>query len=170
MGLISGSGRCPEEEMATHSRILNWKIPWTEEPGRIYSMGLRRAEHDWRNGIHANKFKWVTFKMLLSIKWYWGCGNLILLHITGGYVIWYHLQINLGISFKSKHIGTSLVVQRWRSCLPMQGTWIWSLVWEDSTCHRATKSVHHNYWGCLPYILCSAIKRSHCSEKPMHGT
>ena len=30
-----------EEEMATHSSILTWKIPWTEEPGRIQSMGLQ---------------------------------------------------------------------------------------------------------------------------------
>ena len=30
-----------EEEMATHSSILAWKIPWTEEPGRLQSMGLQ---------------------------------------------------------------------------------------------------------------------------------
>ena len=31
-----------EEEMATHSRILAWKMPWTEEPGRLQPMGLKR--------------------------------------------------------------------------------------------------------------------------------
>ena len=35
-----------EEEMVTHSSILAWKIPWTEGPGRLQSMGLRRAGHD----------------------------------------------------------------------------------------------------------------------------
>ena len=35
-----------EKEMATHSSILAWKIPWTEEPGRLQSIGLQRAEHD----------------------------------------------------------------------------------------------------------------------------
>ena len=35
-----------EEEMATHSGILAWKIPWTEEPGRLQSMGLQRVGHD----------------------------------------------------------------------------------------------------------------------------
>ena len=35
-----------EKEMATHSRILAWKIPWTEEPGRLQSMGLQRVRHD----------------------------------------------------------------------------------------------------------------------------
>jgi len=32
--------------MATHSSILAWRIPWTEEPGRLQSMGSQRVEHD----------------------------------------------------------------------------------------------------------------------------
>ena len=36
-----------ENEMATHSSILAWKIPRTEEPGRIQSMGSQRAGHAW---------------------------------------------------------------------------------------------------------------------------
>ena len=35
-----------EKEMATHSSILVWKIPWMEEPGRLQSMGLQRVGHD----------------------------------------------------------------------------------------------------------------------------
>ena len=35
-----------EKEMATHSSILAWRIPWTEEPGRLPSMGSQRVEHD----------------------------------------------------------------------------------------------------------------------------
>ena len=35
-----------EKEMATHSSILAWKIPWTEEPGGLQSMGSQRVEHD----------------------------------------------------------------------------------------------------------------------------
>ena len=35
-----------EKEMATHSSILAWKIPWTEKPGRLLSMGLQRVRHD----------------------------------------------------------------------------------------------------------------------------
>ena len=35
-----------EKETATHSSILVWKIPWTEEPGRLQSMGLQRVGHD----------------------------------------------------------------------------------------------------------------------------
>ena len=35
-----------EEEMATHSNILAWKIPWTEEPGGLQSIVLQRVGHD----------------------------------------------------------------------------------------------------------------------------
>ena len=35
-----------EEEMATHSSVLAWKIPWTEEPSRLQSMGSQRVGHD----------------------------------------------------------------------------------------------------------------------------
>ena len=35
-----------EEEMATHSSILAWRIPWTEEPGGLQSMELQRVGHD----------------------------------------------------------------------------------------------------------------------------
>ena len=35
-----------EEAMATHSSILAWRIPWTEEPGGLQSIGLQRVEHD----------------------------------------------------------------------------------------------------------------------------
>ena len=36
-----------EKGMATHSSILAWRIPWTEEPGGLQSMGLQRVGHDW---------------------------------------------------------------------------------------------------------------------------
>ena len=35
-----------EKEMAIHSSILAWRIPWTEDPGRLQSMGLQRVGHD----------------------------------------------------------------------------------------------------------------------------
>ena len=81
----------------------------------------------------------------------------------------------------------SLVAQWWRLCLPMQETQVWSLIWEDPTCHGASKAMHHNYLPCalqpgshnywahtrqllklatLEPILSN--KRNHCSEKPTH--
>ena len=49
---------------------------------------------------------------------------------------------------KSQHPGASLVAQWLRICLPMQGTRVRALVWEDPTCRRATRPVSHNYWAC----------------------
>ena len=40
-----------EEEMGTHSRILAWKIPWTEEPRGIQLLGSQRVDH---KGVHSN--------------------------------------------------------------------------------------------------------------------
>ena len=49
----------------------------------------------------------------------------------------------------------------------MQGTQVWSLVQEDSRCHRATEPVHHSYWACsLEPMLHD--KRGRLNEKPMH--
>ena len=38
-----------EEGMATHSSTTAWRIPWTEEPGRLQSIGSHRAGHDWND-------------------------------------------------------------------------------------------------------------------------
>ena len=46
MGSIPGSGRSPGEEMAAHSNILAWRVPGTEEPGRLQSMRSQRIRHD----------------------------------------------------------------------------------------------------------------------------
>ena len=46
LGSILGLGRSLEEGMATHSSILVWRIPWTEEPGGLQSMGLQRFRQD----------------------------------------------------------------------------------------------------------------------------
>ena len=46
LGSIPGSGRSPGGRMATHSSILAWRIPWTEEPDGLQSMGLERVRHD----------------------------------------------------------------------------------------------------------------------------
>ena len=51
--LIPGLGRSPEEEMAICSSILGWKVPWTEEPGRLQSMGSQRVRHN-RMTEHAH--------------------------------------------------------------------------------------------------------------------
>ena len=44
--LIKAKAVYVEKEMATHSSVLAWRIPWTEKPGRLQSMGLHRVGHD----------------------------------------------------------------------------------------------------------------------------
>ena len=54
-----------EKEMATHSSILAWRIPWTKEPGGLQSMGSQRVGHDWAtnttHGSLGNTFPCETY-------------------------------------------------------------------------------------------------------------
>ena len=43
-----------EEIMATHSSVLAWRIPWTEEPGRLQSVGSQRVGHNWASNTHTH--------------------------------------------------------------------------------------------------------------------
>ena len=45
-----------EKEMATHSSTLAWKIPWTEEPGRLHPVGSQRVRHDWATSLSLFTF------------------------------------------------------------------------------------------------------------------
>ena len=45
-GLISGLGRAPGEEMATHFSSLAWESPWRKEPGGLQFMGLQRVRYN----------------------------------------------------------------------------------------------------------------------------
>ena len=62
MGPIPGLGM---EDMATHSNILAWRIPWTEEPGGLQSMGLQRIGHDWANKDGTRHSVYVNPKVLI---------------------------------------------------------------------------------------------------------
>ena len=60
-----------EKAMAPHSSTLAWKIPWTEEPGGLQSMGLLRVRHDWRTSLSLFTFmhwrrKWQPHSSVLA--------------------------------------------------------------------------------------------------------
>ena len=59
------------------------------------------------------------------------------------WVYYYYIPVHL-----LKMHRASLVAQWLRICLLMQGTRVRALVWEDPTCHGATRPVSHNYWAC----------------------
>ena len=57
-----------EKEMATHSSILAWRIPWTEEPSGLQSTGLQRVGHDWAiTSLHSGRRGWQRMRWLDSI-------------------------------------------------------------------------------------------------------
>ena len=51
LGSIPGLGRSPGEGNGNPLQYLDWKIPWTEEPGRLQPMGSRRVGHDWATSL-----------------------------------------------------------------------------------------------------------------------
>ena len=55
----------PEEGMATHFSILAWRIPWTEEPGGLQSIGLQRVRRDWRNLARLHPFILEVWKLII---------------------------------------------------------------------------------------------------------
>ena len=68
--LISNS-KMMEKAMAPHSSTLAWKIPWTEQPGRLQSMGSLRVGHDWATSLSLStsmhwRRKWHPTPVFLS--------------------------------------------------------------------------------------------------------
>ena len=57
-----------EEEMATHSSILSWRIPWTEESGRLQSMGLQRVGHNWATEHTHSSSNWSSLYSIPHVK------------------------------------------------------------------------------------------------------
>ena len=60
-----------EKEMATHSSILVWKIPWTEEPSQLQSIGLQRVGHNWVTSLlHFDSCSKSSRFSFLCFIWY----------------------------------------------------------------------------------------------------
>ena len=72
-----------EKEMATHSSTLAWKIPWTEEPGRLQSMGLQRVGHTKRLHFHFQTL--YNFSCIINSRVRtWECALLSTLYCSQG--------------------------------------------------------------------------------------
>ena len=52
-----------EKEMAIYSRTIAWKIPWTEEPGRLQSMESQRVGHDWATSLSLHFGTWKDLEV-----------------------------------------------------------------------------------------------------------
>ena len=60
-----------EEAMTTHSSILAWRLPWTEEPGGLQSMGSQRVRHDRNDLAHMHRGieGWEVLKWGVNLSW-----------------------------------------------------------------------------------------------------
>ena len=87
-----------KEGMTTHSSILAWRIPWTEEPGRLQSMGSQRVGHNWSNWAWA----WDQFiRNCPTIFFVWLVGFLF-------FLIYFTLQYCIGFAIH-QHESTMVV-------------------------------------------------------------
>ena len=92
-----------KKEMATHSSILAWKIPWVEEPGRLQSRGSQRVGHDWATSLH------ICIYMLLILKIYVCCW----FSFSGD--PWLQ-RIQMGIKYFLSH--NFVMIIKWKQSLP----------------------------------------------------
>ena len=67
--LIPRLGDPLEEGKATHSSILAWRIPWTEEPGGLQSIGLHRVRYNWSNLVHMHIIEYLVGLYFHDCKW-----------------------------------------------------------------------------------------------------
>ena len=85
--ILSFLGCYLEKTMALHSCILAWKIPWTDEPGRLQSIGSLRVGHDWATSLSLFTFmrwrrKWQLTPIFLPGESQ-GRGSLVGCHLWG---------------------------------------------------------------------------------------
>ena len=126
-----------EKAMATHSSTLAWKTLWTEEPGRLQSMGLQRVGHDWTTSLSLLYFKGCVPPPphVLHLKMGFPCssagkesaccaGDPSSIPGLGS-------SPGEGIGYPLQYSWASLVAQMVKILPAVWETWVRSLGWED---------------------------------------
>ena len=90
-----------EKEMATHSSILAWEMPWTKEAVRLQSMGLQRVRHDWASSLTL--FRNINFQnnYLLGLKSHVFAnpeGNIFFWALNIGILLITRDSVNIGVA------------------------------------------------------------------------
>ena len=99
-----------EKAVASHSSTFAWKIPWTEEPGRLQSMGLLRVGHGWATSLSLFTFmhwrrKWQTTPLfLLGESQGWGSLVGCIYGVTQSWTRWQRLSRSNDTIKKEKKI------------------------------------------------------------------
>ena len=89
-----------EKEMATHSSILAWRIPWTEEPGGLQSTGSQRVGHDWATSLtHSLTRNKVTVSRIHGSP----LQNLFNVHLYLFYLVDTFMTLSMSFLWASTH-------------------------------------------------------------------
>ena len=158
----------PSSHWDTIFSVLQWPYPG-HYPALLHPQGLiisiipgsLQTLLSLKNPFMEHKLVWPLWKTIQSfLKKLKNRATVCSCNPTAGH-------ISRENSNSKRYMRTSLMVQWLRICLPVQGTQVWSLVQEDSTCLVATKPTCHDCWSphILEPVFCN--KRSHCIEKPL---
>ena len=133
-----------EKGMATHSSILAWRIPWTEEPGGLQSIELQEVGHDWNDFAHTHSLE--NDKQPKELNWFlilWFDLNVKKREISKptlkSSTIWTILKIFIIICYKPTYGGNTLFLD-W---MLMWYKWkfieheMCFLLWIPQLCHRS---------------------------------
>ena len=171
--------------MAPYSSTLAWKILWTEEPGRLQSMGSLRVGHDWATSLSLFTFmlwrrKWQPTPVFLPGESQ-GRGSLVAA-VCGVTQSWIQLKwLSSSSSSSSSSImvyGASLVVQRWRICLQCRrcrklgfDPWVrkipWRWKWQPTSVFLPGESPEqrslagYSPWGCKELDVTETTEHAH---------
>jgi len=148
--------------MAPHSSTLAWKIPWTEEPGRLQSMGSLRVRHDWATSLSPFTFlhwrrKWQPTPVFLPGESQgrgslvgcrlWGHTELDMTEVTAATAFWKltpNQQISVFYEIESYYF-----------------TWHRTIPWIISFFTSLAFSLYLNIW--ISYISCNSFSKSYYS-------
>ena len=138
-----------EKAMATHSSTLAWKIPWTEEPGRLQSMGSWRVGHDWATSLSLFTFmhwrrKWQPTPVFLPGESQ-GRWSLV------GCCLWGHTESDTTEATQQQQQQQ----HRNHSCLAQSFCW-WGQV------HRMWMNAY--FWYCGRWVFCLLLGLHLCSD------
>ena len=96
-----------EKGMATHSSILAWRIPWTEELGRLQSIGLQRVRHNWVTTTHTQI--WASLVLLFLVPWGVKVGCLFKIFLFFLMQAWISINFPLRIIIATSHRSINVV-------------------------------------------------------------
>ena len=130
-----------EKEMAPHSNILAWRIPWTEEPGGLQSKGSQRVGHNWAASLSLER-PFMGFPGSSAGKESaYDAGDPSLIPGWGR-------SPGKGIGHPLQYSWASLVAQLVKNSPAMQENWVRSLGWEDPL--EKEKATHSSVLAKIP--------------------